>query len=319
MRDADTRPILVVVVVSAGVLAGAGAPMSPAPAWDELRGATFRGILEAAQPVTLRDGRWEGAAPVEGGASRPRLELVGPFQLSGDLNGDGSGEAVVLLAGSSGGTGTNTYLAVVGRRDGRLENLGTACIGDRVQLRAAALEGRRIRLDVVQAGPRDAACCPGEMVRRSYELAGDHLVEPTPPEPRGRLALTAVADRAWVLRAWHLGEAAPATPAVTLVFKDGRLSGNAGCNNYFLEAKDGDVPGEWILGRTGSTEKLCPRPVMDAEARFLQQLRRATRYGFHLGRLAVTYPTADGVGTMLFEASNGVVESRYITGSEGSR
>lgn len=140
--------------------AKSAASEATAPAWTELRGATFHGLGESKQPVTLRDGRWEGAPFVEGGASRPAVELIADFHLSGDLNGDGAGEAVVLLAGSSGGTGTNSYLAVAGRKEGRIENLATGLLGDRVQLRSAKMNRRRILLELVQAGPSDAACCP---------------------------------------------------------------------------------------------------------------------------------------------------------------
>ena len=41
---------------------------------------------------------------------------------------------MALLSESSGGSATNGYLAVVGRGEGGLVNLGTALVGDRVQI-----------------------------------------------------------------------------------------------------------------------------------------------------------------------------------------
>lgn len=45
----------------------------------------------------------------------------------------------------------------------------------------------------------------------------------------------------------------------------------------------------------------CPDPQAAVEARFLKQLSGAIKYGFRLGRLAVTYRRDGGVGVMRFE------------------
>lgn len=272
-----------------------------APRWEELRGATFLGLEESAQPVTLGDGRWEGAPFGEGGASRPTIELAKRFRLTGDLDGDGAEEAVVLLSGGSGGSGRRSYLAVVGRRDDRLANLGTAMLGDRVQLREGRIEGRRILLDLVQAGPADAACCPGELVTRTFELSGKGLSEPVPPVSTGRLGLDTLAGRTWVLKAWNLGEPAPEAPEVTLQVEDARLVGSSGCNTFSAGASAGEQPGDLVLGPVVSTRKSCPPPEMEVESRFLGQLGGARRFGFLVGRLAVTCEANGALGTLLFE------------------
>jgi len=275
---------------------------APAPSWDELRDATFRGIGEAAQPVTLAGGRWEGEPWVKGGAARPSVALIENVYLSGDLDGDGEGEAVVMLGGCSGGSGFNSYLSVMGRRGGRPGNLGTALLGDRVQIRGARIDGQRILVDLVQAGPSDAACCPGDLVSRRFALSGDGLIEPVPATTTGRLALAAFAGREWLLRAWNVGEAAPDVPPVTLTLEDGRIAGNAGCNSYFATATDGENPGAIVIGPIGSTRKICEPPLTDVEDRYLRQLSHVTRYGFMFGRLTLTYQIDAGAGAMLFEA-----------------
>ena len=53
------------------------------------------------------------------------VELVGDVLGTADLGGDGNPESVVLLAESSGGSGVQIYVAAVGRRRGKLVNLGT--------------------------------------------------------------------------------------------------------------------------------------------------------------------------------------------------
>ena len=77
-----------------------------------LKNATYMGIQEK-DPVTLTDGLWVGEPSQEGGSSRPKVYYVRDFLLEGDIDGNGTDEAAVLLAASSGGTGVNIYLAAV--------------------------------------------------------------------------------------------------------------------------------------------------------------------------------------------------------------
>jgi hypothetical protein len=142
---------------------------------DELKNATYVGIYEL--PVTLKGGRWEGKPFVPGGASRPSVGLVEDFHLSGDLNSDGTSEQVVVLWESSGGSGTRTYLAVMGKANGKLINITTALIGDRVKLREGRIKGGKVELDVTQAGPGEPACCPTQKATRSWSLDGKKLIE----------------------------------------------------------------------------------------------------------------------------------------------
>ena len=141
----------------------------------ELAGATYQGIDEGS--ITLQNGRWEGEPYVEGGASRPAAGLVGDFVLSGDLNGDGINESVVLIWQSSGGSGTFRYLAVMERDGDQVKNLGMAELGDRVKVRGGRIDGELIVLDVLQQGEGDAACCPTQLATRSWLMIDGQLVE----------------------------------------------------------------------------------------------------------------------------------------------
>jgi heat shock protein HslJ len=271
-----------------------------APTLQELKNATYRGVEEAGVSLTLADGKWEGQPFASGSASRPSVTFVRDFRLNGDVDGDGAEEAVVLLGASAGGTGEMSYLAVVGRRGGKAANIATASIGDRVQLRNGRIDGRRIVLDVVQAGERDAACCPGDLVTRNWELDAGALKEGAPVKT-GRLSIDTLSGSGWVLRSWAWDEAAPATPEVTLTFDGNRLAGTAGCNNYFAQLKAGGAPGDLTVGPAGATRKLCPDATMAVEARFLRQLAGVTQMRFVAGQLVLPYARPDKtVGVMLF-------------------
>lgn len=275
------------------------------PSLDELKNAAYRGFKVKQEPVALVNGTWEGEPFVEGGASRPRVQFVGDFTVAGDLDGDGSDEVVVLLSESSGGSGTFLYLAVVERKDGELENVATEPVGDRVQVRGARVEEGKIFLDVLRAGPNDAACCPGELATMGWKLSpqGGLSKVASSSEP-SRFSLETIGGKKWVLAAWAFDEPAPAEPKVTLSFEDGRFVGKSGCNSYFTSVEQGEMPGDLSVGPVGATRMACPEPAMDVESRYLQQLGSANRVGFLVTQLALSYEKDGVVGVMLFNASD---------------
>lgn len=258
---------------------------------------SYSGIYDEA--VTLTDGRWKGAPFVEGGASHPAVGLVDDFVLSGDLDGDGNDEVVAILWENSGGSGTNIYIAAVGNREGYKANLGTALVGDRVQLRSGRIHNARVELDIVQQGPKDAACCPSQLARRSWKLGARGLQEGQ-AEITGTLSISELAGKKWVLTNLQMGKALRAGLGATLTFEGNQLSGNSSCNNYFASVQSGEMPGDITVSGTGSTRMACPPALMSFENRYLKALGKVTKYGFLNGRLALTWQQDGAVNTMLF-------------------
>lgn len=62
----------------------------------------------------------------------------------------------------------------------------------------------------------------------------------------------------------------------TLVIEGDKLSGNAGCNNYFGAIVTDSQTGSLITKGIGSTRMACPN--MNTEANFLKMLGEANRY-----------------------------------------
>jgi heat shock protein HslJ len=273
-----------------------------APTLKELKNASYSGIEGVKGPVKLVDGKWKGRPYGKGSVSRPVVSFVGDLRVTGDLDGDGTEEAVVLLNHAPGGTGQLLYLAVMARKKSKIENLATTLIGDRVQVRDVRIEQNRVLVDVVQAGPKDAMCCPGEVTTRGWVLEPggklNPLVATAAPE---RLTLETIGNIEWVLRSWDLREPAPKQPAVTLLFKDGRFAGSSGCNNYFAPVKEGTMPGDVEVGPAGTTRKSCPDNEMAVERRFLDQLTRVKKFGFLVTQLALSWEKEGVWKTMLFD------------------
>lgn len=145
------------------------------PTLDDVRNATVAGLFD--DPVTLRDGRWEGEPYVAGGAARPTAGVIADLRVTGDLDGDGSGETVAFLWSATGGSGTRNYIAVFANDGAGVSNRSTRLIGDRVKLRQARNAGGRIEVDVVEHGPDDAMCCPTVEATRVWLYDGQQLRE----------------------------------------------------------------------------------------------------------------------------------------------
>ena len=270
----------------------------PPPSWQEAANMAYVGIFDEA--VVLANGAWEGEPYVEGGASAPRAGLVDDFLLAGDLDGDAADESVVLAWSSGGGSGTFDYVAVLDRDgDGVAFNRATAALGDRVKVRSATIRDGRVIFETVQTGAQDAACCPGQKMRRSFALEGDAMTE-TSTEDLGRLSLADVPGE-WKLVAFGAGEAVPPEVEITVQFSGDTIAGKAACNRYTASVLAGEAPGDLTLsGPLAVTRMMCPPPLMEWEQRYVQALEGLAKYSFQAGKLLLSWRGEDDAGSMMF-------------------
>lgn len=274
---------------------GVGRPAAPspltAPTLDELKHATYTGI--GTTPVKLNRGIFEGPPYVPGGASRQRIELLDGAPVTADLNGDGASESVVFLAEENGGTATFLYMAVMGRADGKIVTLATARLGDRVSVRSVQADKGEISVELLQFGPRDPACCPSELVTRTWSLERSGLSERPGRGRPSTMKLSTLEGVTWLFRGFDTRQTEPSA-AVTLLFDAERISGSAGCNRYVGVVTPGKGTGEVALSASKSTNSSCGTAAMALEEQYLEALRRTVRYGFYLGDLTLTWQQRDG-------------------------
>lgn len=276
--------------------AGTRGGSTAAPAWDDIANGSFSDVMEL--PVRLTDGRWEGEPYVPDGSARPALTLAKPVLAQGDLQENGSGESVVLLAESSGGSGTFQHLAVTAWRGARVVSLASAPLGDRVQVRSARINGRRVVLDVLQAGPDDPASRPTRKVTRTWVFRPGELREEAPVD-EGVISMRDLEGTVWVLDHLAWNEPAPAEPVVTVEFSGETISGDGFCNRFFAGVAE-PVPTELTIGGIASTKRACPPPRDELERSFLDALRHVRQYRFLAGRLALSWEKDGVYETMLF-------------------
>jgi hypothetical protein len=100
-----------------------------------------------------------------------------PPAATGDLSGDGVDDAAVLLAQSTGGSGTFIYLAPVVDEAGVMTNTESLLLGDRVKINDMTIADGTISLSVVTHGPSDPMCCPTLAQTWTFALTDGKLTQ----------------------------------------------------------------------------------------------------------------------------------------------
>ena len=267
----------------------------PTPTLEQIKSATVVGVFD--QAVTLADGVYEGAPAEPGAASRPRLVLWQPTFQTGDVDGEMGSEAIVLLSSTGGGSGEFVYVAVFGVRDGALANLGTAPVGDRTRLQNLWLERGKVVMDVIEAGPNDPACCPAQVMRKTFGMDGGALKQLS-SEVRGVLAVSMLSANEWTLVEMDGQPLPPELDAPLIHFETDRVRGFAGCNRFTAPVQE-TAPGQIDIGAAAAERKACPPLQMELEQKFLKQLDAVSGYGYQAGQLALTWQDGERTGMLL--------------------
>jgi heat shock protein HslJ len=263
---------------------------------------TYHGIYDN-KAITLKHGQWSGLPFVQGASTRPSVGLIKEFGFSGDINADGTDELVVILWENSGGSGTQIYMAIITSRYGKMTNLSTVHLGDRIQLRMGRVHNGGIELDVIQSSDKDAKCCPGEKVLRSWVLQnnlGDKQLIEQAPVTLGRFTVSDIRDLNWKLERFSWRSLMPKNKLITLSYKDGKFMGHSGCNRYFASVSSDIDSNKIKVGPAASTRMICHGEKMDLEEKFIRALSKVTELSFINGQLALIWNDGDSDGTMIF-------------------
>lgn len=196
MRSVVSSSLSLILLATVLLLAGcAGQPPyrqepnlidgEPAPLTVEaLKNATYESEFVKAGQAQLKDGVYEEQAAPDS-ASKNTLMLTEHIAF-GDVNGDPTDDAAVVLAASGGGSGTFYTLAIVINRMGNPYHFHTASLGDRIKVEAVEIEDAVITVRMMVHGEGDAMCCPTQPEVRRYNLGFGvlRLLERTTPAGR---------------------------------------------------------------------------------------------------------------------------------------
>jgi heat shock protein HslJ len=268
----------------------------PAPTLDQVRAATVSGVVD--QPVTLVNGVWEGPPAAPGAASHPTLTLWAPSVIFNDVDGTPGSEAIALMSLDAGGSGNFVHVGVFRLQDGKAVSVATAPVGDRVQLNRLWVEHGQIHMDVVEAGPKDPACCPTQLSRKVFSLEGGAL-KPVSSDVVGKLSVNLLASTDWVLTEMDGQPVDASGKPPTLLVQYDKVVGFGGCNRYTGALKE-TAPGQVRIGPLASTRMACPPAAMELEDKFTTRMNKVTRYSFRAGQLALGWEDKQGRGLLVF-------------------
>jgi len=133
-------------------------------------------LAQATYPIEFAPG---GRATLHDGTFRSADSTVSVSLLKstlGDLDGDGIGDAAVVLRSDPGGSGRFFTLVEMKNRNGIPLAIAHAELGDRIRLDSLAIESGAIRVRLLTQGPADGLCCPTQLERRIYHTSGDTLI-----------------------------------------------------------------------------------------------------------------------------------------------
>jgi len=258
----------------------------------------YPGILPD-QPIAFTDGI---GTYEEEGAGTPYVSLLNQLIATGDLNGDGAEDAVVLLEDHSAGSGNFIFLAAVLNVASEPTPTTALMIGDRIQVKTLTIESDQVVANLIAQSGSDPACCPTWNVRKHFAFQDGALIESSSAD-LNQVTLADLNGTSWQLV--DLGEGqAPlvADTAITLLINDGQITGSAGCNNYNSAVTgEADVLQSFTVGPIADTRMLCPDPIGTQETTYLTLLESVLGWRYNAGLLALAYPVpGDTYAYLLF-------------------
>jgi hypothetical protein len=140
---------------------------------EGIRNAQYQlGASDTLEIVQLTGGKFEQGT--EGSEDFISVSVT-DFVTLGDLNADGTEEAVALVSENYGGTGVFVFLAVYAKMDDAWTFITSSIVDDRPELHELSITDGKIFLEAVIHGPDEPMCCPTLRTARHYRFIDDQL------------------------------------------------------------------------------------------------------------------------------------------------
>lgn len=182
-RECSHRRARLLAVLPWLAACGADGPAPAGVADIDPANASYARLDGFADSVRLTDGRFEDRA------GRVSAYLSRHLLSRGDLDGDGTAEAAVVLVTSAGESAPVTHLAVLQKAKAAVDTVATYRLGEQLVVRELEVRDGAIRAMTIEHGLNDPACCPSQRIDRWFTLVGASL-EPTREAVAGPLGRT---------------------------------------------------------------------------------------------------------------------------------
>lgn len=111
--------------------------------------------------ITLQNGKREFNPGSDRGIHDKAIFVHFVDHAFGDIDGDGSSDAIAVLQVSDGGSGIYYYLSTVYNDHGSPKVIGPAFVlGDRLEFRSVSIRDGKVAAQLMMHKPEDTLCCP---------------------------------------------------------------------------------------------------------------------------------------------------------------
>jgi heat shock protein HslJ len=240
--------------------------------------------------ITLRKGFAD--EKVSSGSTSKCITRYAGRNVTGDFNGDGLEDAVVILTRETGGSGTFYYAAAVLSSNEGYKGTNAIFLGDRINVESLDTTKGRICINYLEHSDSDPMTAkPSSKNTRYLEIKSGRLKE-------ARVLL--ITSKEWRWQRTVLKKEKIVVPRISMDFSvsfsaNGMFSGKTDCNNYsgqFIQSGN-----NLQLGPMITTRKYC---AGSQENDFLKFLGEAVSYSFS-DEASLKLNLKDESGYMIFE------------------
>lgn len=151
----------------------------PPISMETLKNLTYR---MGDDSITLQDGRREFIPDNEQGMHEKTIAVFLTDHAFGDLDSDGSNDAIAVIQSSDGGSGIYYYLATIFNDMGTAKQYGDSYIlGDRLNFRSISIYEGKVTIELMMHSPDDGLCCPTQFRKLEFVVKNRLLHCTTPP------------------------------------------------------------------------------------------------------------------------------------------
>lgn len=143
---------------------------------EQLRNAEYKSEWPANGKAKLRDGTY--TEKYISGVATKLVVTLSDHHAIGDLNGDGAGDAAVILVSDPGGSGTFYDLAILVSQNGSPKHVATEALGDRIVVKSLAIQSGEIAMTLLTREPDEPMSTePKVEITKKFKLRDYKLVE----------------------------------------------------------------------------------------------------------------------------------------------
>jgi hypothetical protein len=125
------------------------------------------------QTITLANGRSE--RPSAPGSASAAVTILDQ-KTTGDVDGDGRADSVVILVDQPGGSGSFSYVAALLNPSAGATATDAVMLGDRIKISSVRVDGRTIVVDILDRAPgQPMTASPGVAVTKRFVVDGGAL------------------------------------------------------------------------------------------------------------------------------------------------